>query len=218
MTPTKSTIGDFVVTNVVHVAISVILLSQVPLFVITVSDPVAAQVYNLDRSLKVECYSFYARSVGYQGQTTCTDSTFGESCWNIIERMNTATCGINNTHVSVSPIFETYSFLAPVFMLLVVIFCAVGPFLISLTLVDYFRSYWEIFISVSFFMFFVAGAMSVGLVVVTAHIVDKASHQGNNGMGQHVFISAGTWVGITLPLISLILGGTVSRWKTNKLD
>lgn len=218
MTPSKRTIGDFVVTNVVHIAISVIILSQVPLFVITVANPVTAAVYGVDQSIKVECYAFYARSVGFDGQTACTDSTFGKSCWNIVEMMNTGTCASNSSHLSVSPIFETYSMLAPIFMLLVVICCAVCPVLVSVTLLDPMRRYWQLMISISLFMFFVAGAMSVGLVAVTAHIVDKASYQGNNGLGQHVFISAGTWVGVTLPLISLIVGGTVSRWKTSKID
>ena len=220
MRPSVRTVADFALTNAVHIAFSVILLSQVPLFTISSSSQLSQMQDGISRTTSIECYAFYARVVGPDGQTGCTNTEFGESCWNVIETLNLQHCFPANSsdhfHASVSPVFESYSMFAPVLMTSVVISCSVAPVLIGLSLFDI--KYWGTAISISLFMFFVAGALSVGLVVVTAHIVDKASHQGNNGAGQHVFINAGTWVGITLPLLSLILGGTVSRWKTSKLD
>jgi hypothetical protein len=75
-----------------------------------------------------------------------------------------------------------------------------------------FQKSWSVLMELALFVCLLAGAVSVGLMVTTAHAVDQATFTGNDNSGQTVYVSAATWIGGTLPIVSLLLLGTVGRW------
>lgn len=89
-------------------------------FQVNVSDPVLQAVNGTSHAYQVECSTFYARAIGWDGKTACMDRTLLYGCWNVIESTNTGTCSVSNTaHVSVGPEFYTYAFFGVLCILLV---------------------------------------------------------------------------------------------------
>lgn len=109
--PHWSVYNDFVLTNVIHVLVSIIVIALFPLFTVSVSDPILQAVNGSTTTYQVECSTFYARAIGWNGKTACTDYEFLYACWNIVEATNTGRCDVASTaHVSVGDEFYEYSF------------------------------------------------------------------------------------------------------------
>ena len=72
---------------------------------------------------------------------------------------------------------------------------------------------WGMLMEIALFLALLGGVTSVGLMITTAHSVDQATYANNNNAGQKVYVSAATWIGVTLPVVSLLLLGTVGHWK-----
>jgi hypothetical protein len=107
----KTAYNDFVIVNIIHLLVSLIVIAVFPLFTVTVSDPIVEAATGASYSYQVECSTFYARAIGFDGKTDCTDYTFLYACWNTIEAVNTGTCSVTPTaHVSVGAEFYDYSF------------------------------------------------------------------------------------------------------------
>ena len=78
---------NFLLAHVVHVSIVVVLCALLPLYVISVENPVAEGLCEAESKYHVKCGLFQAKAVDYKGNTVCTGT-----CSNVLQRVNTGEC------------------------------------------------------------------------------------------------------------------------------
>lgn len=225
--------SDYLTGHATNVCLEVVLIALMPLYTIVVVDPVLEVNSGATASYKIECYAFYSKAVGRSGETQCTSYRWAGSCWDVIQAVNTRTCGLEGSYASTGRYFYTYSmvseilgarpFTAPrapvsvrisdsmlVAVATVIVLVAAG--LLCIAAVYLYTEWWDELLKVSFLLQYFASITAVGLAYTTAAAVDAATFSENNGIGQKVYVDAGLIATITLTITELLLSNTVTVW------
>lgn len=198
---------DFVVLHVLHIIAGLVMVARFPLIDIVVSDPLLEDVTGASNSYTIECYAFYSRAIGRDGKTQCTNYEWAGSCWNIIKAVNTQTCGFQYSYASTGKEFFTFSVQTEVFV--AVIFMLLGAATVLIMSVLVFKHQWVVLLKMSLVLQFFAMIIACALCYSISSMLDTATYQDNNNVGQRVSIDVGAFSAITLPLLELMLFNTI---------
>lgn len=207
----KSDYLNFVMVNIVMGTVFLISIALLPVLIISLDDPILQRVNNSRTSYHVECYTFAARAIGWNGSTVCTDYTPVESCFNIIRDVNLDRCSLTQTaHVSTAPEFYTSAYTAGLCMWLITFL--VVAILVTEVAALLFTDHWVLCLNIASFLGLMLGLVALVLLYGVIHSIDQAKYTGNNNAGQDATpgfsFLVGTLFAPILMLLSInVLGG-----------
>ena len=209
---------NFILAHVVHCVIIVVLAATLPLYTVSIENPVADAGCQATSRYHVSCGLFQGRAVNYQGDTVCIGS-----CTEVFQKVNTGECepldlqanpctawfGVNENIVSFTD--QTTAFGITIIMLS----GAVGVASVAGAFVN--PSSAAAWISVSAFMNLIAAALGAGFIYAIANIVDLAELKISASAGQSVSLGVPTPLLAMMPVVELLLLQGLLVFKSDKL-